>query len=46
MLSVIMPAYNEEAMIPVAAETLARILDEAGIAFELLFVNDGSRDGT
>ena len=32
MLSVIMPAYNEEAMIPVAAETLARILDEAGIA--------------
>ena len=46
MLSVIMPAYNEEDMIPVAAETLARILDEAGIAFELLFVNDGSRDGT
>ncbi|MBR4473591.1 MAG: glycosyltransferase family 2 protein [Oscillospiraceae bacterium] len=46
MLSVILPAYNEEKMIPVAAETLAGILDEAGIAFELLFVNDGSRDGT
>jgi dolichol-phosphate mannosyltransferase len=46
MLSVIMPAYNEEKMIPVAAETLTGILDGAGIEFELLFVNDGSRDGT
>ena len=35
MLSVILPAYNEKDMIPVAAETLAGIL-----------VNDGSTDGT
>lgn len=46
MLSVILPAYNEEKMIAVAAETLAGILDEAQIPFELLFINDGSRDGT
>ena len=46
MLSVIIPAYNEVKMIPVTAETLAGILDGAGIPFELLFVNDGSRDGT
>ena len=46
MLSVILPAYNEEKMIAVAAETLAGILDEAGIEFELLFVNDGSKDRT
>ena len=46
MLSVILPAYNEEKMISVAAETLAGILDKAVIPFELLFVNDGSRDGT
>ena len=46
MLSVILPAYNEEKMIPVAAETLAGILDKAGIEFELLFINDGSKDGT
>lgn len=46
MLSVILPAYNEKDMIPVAAETLAGILDKEGIAFELLFVNDGSTDGT
>ena len=46
MLSVILPSYNEEKMIPVAAETLAGILDAAKIPFELLFINDGSKDGT
>ncbi len=46
MLSVILPSYNEEAMIATAAETVSRILDEAGIAHELLFVDDGSRDKT
>ena len=46
MLSVIIPAYNEEKMIPVAARTLSGILDDAGIPFELLFINDGSKDGT
>ena len=46
MLSVILPSYNEEKMIAVAAETLAGILDAVKIHFELLFINDGSKDGT
>ena len=46
MLSVILPAYNEESMIPLAAETIIGILEQAGIAHELLFVDDGSRDHT
>ena len=46
MLSVILPSYNEEKMIPIAAGTLTEILDEAGIEHELLFVDDGSRDKT
>ena len=46
MLSVILPSYNEEKMIGTASATLSSILDEAEIPFELLFVNDGSRDGT
>ena len=46
MLSVILPSYNEESMIPIAARTIAGILDGAGIAHEILFVDDGSRDGT
>ena len=46
MLSVILPSYNEEKMIATAAGTVTRILDEAGIAHELLFIDDGSRDTT
>ncbi len=46
MLSVILPSYNEEKMIPTAAERLASILEGAGIDYELLFVDDGSKDST
>ena len=46
LLSVVIPAYNEEAMVSVAADTILRILDGAGIPCELVFVDDGSRDGT
>ncbi len=46
MLSVVLPSYNEEKMIPIATERLGKILSEAGINYELLFVDDGSRDGT
>lgn len=46
MLSVILPSYNEEKMIPVAAETISAILERENIDFELLFVDDGSKDAT
>lgn len=46
MLSVVIPAYNEEEMVPVAAKEIRGILSEAGIDHELVFVDDGSRDGT
>ncbi|MDO4804785.1 MAG: glycosyltransferase family 2 protein [Lachnospiraceae bacterium] len=46
MLSVIIPAYNEEKMIARAAEVIAGLLDANGISRELIFVNDGSKDAT
>ena len=46
MLSVIIPAYNEAENIHHARERLCGVLDQNGIPFELLFVNDGSRDDT
>ena len=46
MLSVIIPAYNEEKMIPIAAERISGVLDDAGIDHELIFVDDGSTDGS
>ncbi len=46
MLSVIIPAYNEEENIEKTARTISGILRENGIPAELLFVDDGSSDGT
>ncbi len=46
LLSIIIPSYNEEENIPRTAETLSAILEEEGIPYELVFVDDGSRDGT
>ncbi len=46
MLSVIIPAYNEEEIIPKTASVIDKILDEAQIPHELLFINDGSGDHT
>ena len=46
MLSVILPSYNEEKMIFTAADTISGILSRENIDFELLFVDDGSKDAT
>ena len=46
LLSVVLPAYNEEASVPLAARTVHTILVQADIPHELIFVNDGSKDGT
>ena len=46
MLSVILPSYNEEKMIAKATKRMAEILQPEKIDYELLFIDDGSRDGT
>lgn len=46
MLSVILPSYNEEKMIPIAADAISGILEREEIDFELLFIDDGSKDAT
>ena len=46
MLSVVIPAYNEEEMIPTTVSVIEGVLAEANINHELLFVNDGSKDST
>lgn len=45
-LSIVLPAYNEEQNIANTTATLATLLEEQGIAYELIFVSDGSVDGT
>ena len=46
MLSVVIPAFNEQEMVPAAAGQIAGILSRAGIPHELIFIDDGSRDAT
>lgn len=45
-LSVILPAYDEGADIAANVERLAACLSESGRRFEIIVVDDGSRDGT
>ncbi|WP_342438266.1 glycosyltransferase family 2 protein [Paenibacillus sp. FSL L8-0436] len=44
--SVIVPMYNEEEVIQYTYERLKQVMDECGDTYELIFVNDGSRDRT
>ena len=46
MLSVVTPAYNEELMIHKTANRISELLEKQNIEYEILFVNDGSKDKT
>ena len=46
LLSVVVPAYNEELAVPLAAETICACLNQANISHEVIFVDDGSKDNT
>jgi polyisoprenyl-phosphate glycosyltransferase len=45
-LSVVVPVYNEEAVLPEFHRRLAAALDALSGAAEIVYVNDGSRDGS
>ncbi len=45
-IDLIVPVFNEETSIEPFLARLAEVLDGTGCAYEILFVDDGSRDGT
>jgi undecaprenyl-phosphate 4-deoxy-4-formamido-L-arabinose transferase len=45
-VSVVVPVYNNESTLEELVAGLARVLPSAAPAFEVLLVNDGSRDGS
>ena len=45
-LSVIVPLYNEEDCIQPLYEAITKAVDPLNINYEMIFVDDGSRDGT
>jgi polyisoprenyl-phosphate glycosyltransferase len=46
VISVVIPAYNEEENIGEMSGILAKVLDSTGLKWEVLFVDDGSSDNT
>lgn len=46
LLSIVLPSYNEEQNIANTAKVLATLLEQEQIAYELVFVSDGSEDAT
>ena len=45
-LSVIMPCYNEEKNIKLIFDNISMLFDKTDYRFELVFINDGSKDKT
>ena len=43
-LSVVLPVYNEEESVGLLCAELAEVLDGSGLDYEIIFVDDGSRD--
>jgi polyisoprenyl-phosphate glycosyltransferase len=45
-LSIVAPCYNEEAVLAEFHRRVAAVADSMGVSYELVFVDDGSRDRT
>ena len=46
MISVVIPVYNEEANLSTLIERLRPVMQQMGKSYEIIFVDDGSRDNT
>ncbi len=45
-ISVVVPLYNEEESLPELAAWIERVMAENGFTYEILFIDDGSTDGS
>jgi glycosyltransferase involved in cell wall biosynthesis len=45
-ISVVVPAYNEQEVLPAFQARIIPVLEAIGLPFEVVYVNDGSRDRT
>src|SRR5690349_10851524 len=46
MLSVVVPVFNEQEVLPEFHKRVVAVLRTLPMDFEIIYVNDGSRDGT
>lgn len=45
-ISVVVPLYNEEESLPELEAWIRRVMEDNGFSYEIIFVNDGSTDGS
>ena len=45
-ISIIVPCYNEQEAIPIFYEETTKVMRDIGFDYEIIFVNDGSKDNT
>lgn len=45
-VSIVVPLYNEEESVPLLVERVAQVMRASKLTWEMVCVNDGSRDGT
>ena len=45
-ISVVIPLYNEEESLPELYEWIERVMNNNNFSFEVIFINDGSRDNS
>lgn len=46
LMSVVIPSYNEEKNVPLIYDKLKQAIDSKRFSYEIIFVNDGSKDKT
>lgn len=46
ILSILVPAYNEQEVLPAFHERMSAVLAQIAMDAEIVYINDGSRDGT
>lgn len=46
IFSIVAPCYNEEINIPILYERIKKVMEDIGETWELILINDGSRDNT
>ncbi|GAB5417783.1 MAG: glycosyltransferase family 2 protein [Crocinitomicaceae bacterium] len=45
-ISVVVPLYNEDESLPELSEWIAKVMDENSFTYEVLFIDDGSKDNS
>ena len=45
-LSLIIPVFNEEEVLRTSYERMREAMEKTGYPYEIIYVNDGSRDGS